>query len=175
MASPVVRHWRRELFVLRLSVSSVLAAYKSALETWSLAGPTHFASVLETVERMIDARDSHYHVLVILTDGVLDDMPATTEAICRLSFKPFSLIIVGVGQGADWKKMSDLDSDDHPLVAPSSGAKAVRDCVQFVSFEEFRSSPKDLSAAVLAEVPRQVCEWAALVRCVPMQFSAPPP
>jgi len=41
---------------------------------------------------------SNYFVLLIITDGVITDMPQTVEAIVNASLLPMSIIIVGVGQ-----------------------------------------------------------------------------
>ena len=53
----------------------------------------------------------NYHILLILTDGVISDMDQTKAAIVEASALPMSIIIVGVG-GADFDMMEELDSDD---------------------------------------------------------------
>ena len=73
-------------------------------------------------------------VLLLLTDGVIHDMPRTKELIVQASALPCSVIIIGVG-GADFSMMEELDSDGGLLRAPS-GQAAKRDCVQFVKFLE---------------------------------------
>ena len=52
-----------------------------------------------------------YHVLLILTDGVIHDMQVTKQLIVQASELPLSIIIVGVG-GGDFGQMEELDSDD---------------------------------------------------------------
>ena len=52
-----------------------------------------------------------YFILLMLTDGVISDMPDTIRAIVRASRLPMSIIIVGVG-GADFSAMDKLDCDD---------------------------------------------------------------
>jgi hypothetical protein len=51
-----------------------------------------------------------YHVLVIVTDGCINDMKATTDVIVELANHPVSIIIVGVGN-EDFSKMVKLDGD----------------------------------------------------------------
>ena len=53
----------------------------------------------------------NYFILLLLTDGVLSDMPETKKALINASRYPMSVIIVGVG-GADFSAMDELDSDD---------------------------------------------------------------
>ena len=38
-----------------------------------------------------------YYIILILTDGLINDMEATTDEIVRASSLPISMIIVGVG------------------------------------------------------------------------------
>ncbi|KAJ8339966.1 hypothetical protein SKAU_G00345990 [Synaphobranchus kaupii] len=101
---------------------------------------------------------SRYHILLILTDGVVTDMADTREAIVRASYQPLSIIIVGVGN-ADFTDMQILDGDDGVLRSPK-GEPVLRDIVQFVPFRDFKTaSPAALAKCVLAEVPKQVVEY----------------
>ncbi|XP_039082760.1 copine-7 isoform X3 [Hyaena hyaena] len=106
----------------------------------------------------IPPKYEHYHILLVLTDGVVTDMADTREAIVRASYLPMSIIIVGVGN-ADFTDMQTLDGDEGVLRSPR-GEPALRDIVQFVPFRELKSaSPAALAKCVLAEVPRQVVEY----------------
>ena len=103
---------------------------------------------------------SHYFVLLILTDGVITDIYDTKEAIVSASNLPLSIIIIGIGS-ADFTEMEELDSDNTELIAPS-GRKAVRDIVQFVEFNKFRTGGRvstieqaHLAREVLREIPEQ--------------------
>lgn len=78
-----------------------------------------------------------YHILLILTDGVVTDMADTREAIVRGSYQPLSIIIVGVGN-ADFTDMQILDGDDGVLRSPK-GEPVLRDIVQFVPFRDFKT------------------------------------
>jgi len=40
---------------------------------------------------------TNYFVLLIITDGVITDMPQTVQAVIEASYLPMSIIIVGVG------------------------------------------------------------------------------
>ena len=106
---------------------------------------------------------------MIITDGIVSDMPQTINAIVAASSLPLSIIIVGVGD-ADFSAMDVLDADDVPLV-DSSGRKMSRDIVQFVPFLNIlRKSNGDVMAArtelareVLAEVPRQFLDYMKMI------------
>jgi len=55
-----------------------------------------------------------YHILLLLTDGVILDMPSTKRLIVQLSALPCSIIIIGVGT-ADFAQMHELDGDEGVL------------------------------------------------------------
>ena len=57
----------------------------------------------------------NYNILMILTDGIMDDMDDTIDALVEASFYPISVIIVGIGD-ADFRNMDVLDTDYEPLV-----------------------------------------------------------
>ncbi|KHJ46040.1 hypothetical protein D918_03703 [Trichuris suis] len=147
-------------------IEGVLQAYGACLQSVQLAGPTNFAPVISHVARLASAHmdGSKYFILLIITDGVISDMPKTQEAIVDASTLPLSLIIVGVGEG-DFTEMRILDGDQVRL--SSKGKTAERDIVQameFVSMRDFAENmtaqSSELTAArlsreVLAEIPFQ--------------------
>lgn len=101
--------------------------------------------------------DPKYYILLIITDGAINDMPMTKEAVVRASQFPLSIIIVGVGN-ADFSSMHELDSDDQLLTA--GPLTAARDIVQFVAFKDFEGKGLEaLAQAVLAEVPTQLLQY----------------
>lgn len=55
-----------------------------------------------------------YTILLILTDGVINDLEATIDEVVKASTLPLSIIIVGIGN-ADFEQMDQLDGDDAPL------------------------------------------------------------
>lgn len=94
-------------------------AYKNAINRANLYGPTHFGSLLELVNDMseqmnVTQQNQKYNILLIITDGVINDMQATIDQVVRGSSLPLSIIIVGVGS-ADFSSMDQLDADEVPL------------------------------------------------------------
>ena len=55
-----------------------------------------------------------YTLLLIVTDGVINDMQQTKDAIVAAADLPLSIVIVGVGN-ADFSAMVELDGDDVQL------------------------------------------------------------
>ena len=142
------------------TIDNVLKKYHECIEKERLtfSGPTEFAPLIKTVISRIDSSDLfEYHILMILTDGVIDDLQSTIDALVEASELPLSVIIVGIGK-EDFKKMEILDGDEIPLVS-STGKKRMRDLVQFVPFSKYENDAKKLSMEVLAEIPRQILEF----------------
>ncbi|KAM9654994.1 copine-9 isoform 10-T10 [Morphnus guianensis] len=110
-------------------IEGVLESYLQSLRTVQLYGPTNFAPVINQVAgaaaQVTDG--SQYHVLLIITDGVISDMLQTKEAIVTASALPMSIIIVGVGP-AEFEAMEELDGDE--VRVSSRGRYAERDIVQ---------------------------------------------
>ena len=98
-----------------------------------------------------------YHILLILTDGIIYDMDETVDALVEASFLPLSVIIIGIGND-HFREMIELDGDDNPLIS-SAGVKRMRDLVQFVPFNKYKYDPNKLAEQVLEEVPRQIIEY----------------
>jgi vacuolar-type H+-ATPase subunit F/Vma7 len=145
-------------------LAGIQQVYRHALPQILLSGPTCFAPVIrfaseKAVESFRETRT--YTILLILTDGIINDMPETTDAIVDAGRLPLSIIIVGIG-GANFDAMDVLDADDVPLVS-RRGVRMCRDLVQFVPFRQFANKHYSILAQeVLDEVPRQVCEWAEM-------------
>ena len=151
-----------------LGVDGLLQAYRHSLQNVKLHGPTYFSPVINHVAnfaRAYQANGSQYFVLLILTDGIINDLDATLASIIAASDLPMSIIIIGVGD-EDFSAMEDLYSDDKLLRA--NGRVARRDIVQFVELRKFLSyhgvgqmtwNKEALAKEVLAEVPKQVVSW----------------
>ncbi len=46
--------------------------------------------------------------MVLMTDGMINDLAEAKNAIVELSYLPCSLIIVGVGSNIDWGKFEQF-------------------------------------------------------------------
>jgi hypothetical protein len=68
---------------LWVMLSGVLEAYRNCIRQVQLYGPTNFSPIINHVARFASTyRDgSSYFILLILTDGVISDMPQTIQAI----------------------------------------------------------------------------------------------
>ena len=141
-------------------INNVLKAYYDCIgyKKVTFSGPALFTPLIKEVVSRINKRDLfEYHILMILTNGEVNDLQQTIDALVEASKLPLSVIIVGIGNN-DFSNMKILDGDDIPLVS-STGQTRMRDLVQFVPFSKFENDEKKLSMEVLAEIPRQIVEY----------------
>ena len=141
-------------------LDSVLKFYHDCIgqKKLTFSGPSYFSPLIRNVINRINKNNLfEYHVLMILTTGVIDDLQQTIDLLVEACELPFSVIIVGIGNG-DFTNMEKLDGDE-TLLSSSSGKKRIRDIVQFVPFNKYENDPKKLSMEVLAELPRQLVEF----------------
>ena len=99
-----------------------------------------------------------YQILLIITDGIINDMEKTIDEIVRGADLPLSIVIVGVGD-ADFDSMDILDADDEPLYSKKYKKYMSRDIVQFVPFREFRNDAYKLAKETLQEIPGQLVDF----------------
>jgi vacuolar-type H+-ATPase subunit F/Vma7 len=150
-------------------VRGVIDAYKTSLSHLELFGPTNFAPIINQVAKFaaaaqVERSARNYFVLLILTDGVITDLDDTVRSIVAASHLPMSIIIVGIG-GSDFEPLEVLESE---MEDKASGSKIRRDIVQLVAYRDCETS-EELAKRVLAEVPKQVCEYYSMYNIQPGQ------
>jgi len=81
------------------------------LKKVKLSGPTYFNEIMNQINNLceymsgeVSQANQKYNILLILTDGIINDMRETVDQIVRGSGLPLSVIIVGVGN-ADFEQM----------------------------------------------------------------------
>jgi copine 5/8/9 len=143
-------------------IDGILQTYYKSLKKVKMSGPTHFSELL--AEATMQSMDSlKYHVLMIITDGIVNDTEATIDAIVNASDLPLSIVIVGVGE-ADFSDMHRLDGDTVTLESQDGKRKAARDIVQFVEWNKIGGlwGQQHADAAAiqfLQELPRQLVDY----------------
>lgn len=103
-------------------IGGVIGAYKSTLPYIALSGPTYFGPILTEFKNFCTSAGGkkQYNILLLLTDGVIHDMPMAKQLCVDLSAMPCSIIIIGVG-AADFSAMRELDGDGPGMLRDNSG------------------------------------------------------
>ena len=126
----------------------VLDCYNRACPIIQRSGPTSLVPIINKAIDTVKEKPT-YHLLMILTDGQLDDSDKNADAIVRASDFPISIVVVGLGDGP-WYAMEHFD-DNLPMRR--------FDNFQFVNFHQVCSKAKYSEAAfalhVLMEIPDQ--------------------
>jgi hypothetical protein len=152
-------------------MDGILSAYGNALKQCKFDGPTLFTPIFQQAMTIAmvnkQSQSPEYTILLVITDGIIDDMEPTINCLIQSARLPLSIIIVGVGN-ADFTNMKILDGDNG--LENADGVKAERDLVQFVPFREFKENPSLLAAEVLQEIPDQVVEYMTLCNIKPEFF-----
>ena len=149
-------------------IDNILNIYRQSLSRVELSGNTKFSFILNKVIDNINKdlknkkNENHYYILLILTDGVVNDLRDTIDLIVEASSLPLSIIIVGIGN-EDFDFMETLDGDENPLIN-SQGVKRKRDIVQFIKFNNFKNNNAlnvgtDFAEEILKEIPKQIDEY----------------
>eukprot|EP01040_Poterioochromonas_malhamensis_P007719 gene7719-8337_t len=155
-------------------VDGILQAYRDAVKNVLFSGPTLFGPLLNTVAATVEGKgctqeSQKFTVLLILTDGVINDMEATMRTLIRASGLPLSVVIVGVGS-ADFNEMKRLDSDSGLLTF--NRETAIRDIVQFVPFRAVAAQGTSvLAQELLAEIPTQIINFLEGKKIIPKNVS----
>ena len=97
-------------------------------------------------------------ILLILTDGIVNDLQETVDAIIKAGNLPLSIIIVGIGD-ADFAEMDMLDADHKPLYSEKLEKHMDNDIVQFVPYYTFKDDPRELARRTLEEIPMQFINY----------------
>ncbi|KAI3855921.1 hypothetical protein MKX03_027465 [Papaver bracteatum] len=138
-------------------VHGIMSAYSSALQNFSLHGPTLFGKVINRAAQIAEESlhdQKKYFVLLIITDGVVTDLQETIDCLVRASDLPLSILIVGVGD-ADFNNMEILDADNGNRLKSRTGQFATRDIVQFVPMRQVQGNQLSVVQSLLEELPGQ--------------------
>ena len=136
----------------------VLKRYTEITPQVKMSGPTNFAPLIKEAIKIVKFTKD-YHILIIITDGDVNSVKETSEAIVEASNYPISIICIGVGDGP-FELMEKFD-DELP--------ERRIDNFQFVNFAKIMSKSTDPSKQeilfalyALMEVPEQYKQFRKL-------------
>jgi len=158
-------------------IQGILGVYEYAIHNCELYGPTIFSKIIDVAAQIASVTESQqnqkYYILLMITDGAINDEEDTIRELVRISRLPLSIVIIGVGH-ADFTMMNILDSDNG-LLKDSSGNVAARDIVQFVAFRDYgKANIVNLARDTLAEIPNQLLGFMKSKGFVPNPRKIPP-
>ena len=141
-------------------IENIISQYKKAVKSVSFSGGTYFAPVIDKINDIMKNNiddNFRYHILVIISDGEIDDLKSTIDSIIESSKYPLSIIIIGVGDIV-CDDMKTLNGEDGKLIS-SDGEILKKDIVQYVHFNDYADDMNKLADAVLKYIPDQVSDY----------------
>ena len=154
----------------------IVNTYERCVQLVRPVEPSHLAPTLhrvlaDTLEGVEENPDQPgYQLMILFTDGIIDDMTETIDVIVEASTAPMSVLIVGMGNGGKdpndpdsrgFGKIRDLCSDK--LRSVVTGKSAKREIVSFVSWNDFKEKkPQQFARAALARVPKHFLSWVEM-------------
>lgn len=184
---------RRDMSVA--SVESALELYRSVMPQLEPEEPTKIAPVIERLHVMMKYQDKRnfkiFTVLVILTDGGIDDLQDTVDKIVECSNFPLAIVFVGIGSG-DFSDLEYLESGcpkdpqqsegkkpkktkkqrSTGRLKDSAGKEAYGRIVRFVYYQNYMGKTRELEESLFKEVPRQMTEFYNLMKFDPCPMEA---
>ncbi|CAC5359502.1 unnamed protein product [Mytilus coruscus] len=122
-------------------IKTVTETYETAVRNLKFGGPTCVAHVIEKAANIaerenISQNKQVYTVLLIITDGVINDLDRTIRRVVSVSHLPLSIIIIGVGP-ADFSLMGQFNSDrEVKLKNDKTKEEALRRNTYFAAFKK---------------------------------------
>ena len=92
-------------------VEGIIKYYRKSLSKVKLFGPTCFhkiiLKILNKLKSIPNTELNNYYVLMLITDGKINDMRETIDVVVEACKYPLSIIIIGVGE-SDFSEMKTL-------------------------------------------------------------------
>ena len=95
--------------------------------------------------------------MLIISDGIIDDINETIDSIIEASKFPISFIIIGIGNDVS-NDMKRLNGENGKLIS-SKGEILKKDIVQYVHFNDYADNLNKLTEAVLKYIPDQIYKY----------------
>ena len=81
------------------TIDNVIKEYRKSFQDLTLAGPTNIYPLIRKVVDNIKNENNPliYHILLILTDGIFNDLEKIPDILLEGTFLPLSIIIIVIG------------------------------------------------------------------------------
>jgi len=150
-------------------VDGLVEGYRHGMRAVRFHGPTHLRRVVEVAADWSrpfedvhtpndNGVDMKYFVLLVLSDGGIDDQKHVTDTILESMDLPLSIILVdlGIGRGEN-QRLKDLNKEVEWMAEFRD--LTVRDMMHCVRLDDFWGKPKELTAAALSKLPQHVLQY----------------
>ena len=141
-------------------IDNIISEYKKTVDNVDFSGGTFFSPIIKEIKRKLETNkdnDFNYNILLIISDGLIDDINETIDSIIEASKFPISFIIIGIGDDVS-NDMKRLNGENGKLIS-SEGEVLNKDIVQYVHFKDYANDLNKLTEAVLKYIPDQISNY----------------
>ena len=141
-------------------IDNIISEYKKTVTNVLFYGGTYFSPIIREFKNKLETiknNDFNYYILLIISDGIIDDINETIDSIIEASKFPISFIIIGIGNDVS-NDMKRLNGENGKLIS-SKGEVLNKDIVQYVHFNDYADDLNKLTEAVLKYIPDQISNY----------------
>ncbi len=140
------------------TIDNVIQEYQNCLKKIELYGPTLICPVIDNFKKMINNKSiSIYNVLMIITDGIIDDISKVIDSVVDAQSLPLSILIIGIGEEPT-EEMRRLNMELGPLY-DSNGKRMDRKVVTYIHFQNYQNNFNMLKNELMKTIPENVIEY----------------
>ncbi len=142
-----------------LNLDNVILEYQNCLNKIDLSGPTLICPIIDNFKIMIknNISISIYNVLMIITDGIIDDIDDVIDSVVDAQSLPLSINIIGIGEEPT-QEMRKLNMELGPLY-DSKGKRMDRKVVTYIHFQQYQNNFNMLKNDLMKTIPENVIEY----------------
>ncbi len=140
-------------------IENVIKEYKRTVNEVRFSGGTYFAPVINSINEKIKQNNNklNYNILLIISDGIVDDIWDIIDSIIESSKLPLSIVIIGIGSNVT-EDMKRLNGENGKL-KNSKGEYLEKDIVQYVHFNDYNENIEKLTKEVFRYIPQQIKDY----------------
>ena len=157
----------QEIFNLNLKQNPIINGIENVIENYHIninkidfGGASLFTPIVNQVLdyiKNIQNNQKRYNILLILTDGLCDDIEDFFDALVNSSYFNISVIIVSLGE-YECKEFKNFNNDRYSIVGYDN-KKQKRKNVVYVNFNTLKKNEKELAYRLLKDIPQQMLEY----------------
>ena len=141
------------------TLDNVIQEYRNCLTKIVLSGPTLICPIIDNFKNIIKNNKSIsiYNVLMIITDGIIEDINNVINSVVDAQSLPLSINIIGIGEEPT-QEMRRLNMELGPLY-DGYGKRMDRKVVTYIHFQKYQNNFNMLKNELMKTIPENVIEY----------------
>ena len=152
-----------------VGMNGIMETYKKAVLEVQMWGPTIYSDIINQALLMaqeVKIRDNiEYNILLLLTDGELQDVEKACDCIMKASKLPLSIIIIGIGN----ENFGFIENLKRKWNHYGINGNILRECFNFLPLAKYKNDIENFRKDLLSKIPEQVKEYLQKERKAPIK------